>query len=115
MNGTSNMGDEPGADEPTIRIDLERVAAGIDMLPCLTRTVFLLHRWDGHSYEEIARRCGISIDEVEHRMVAALFTVRRCCEGDSLPLVRLRLALRPWRVAWYEWQRRRRDRWLGLR
>lgn len=109
------MGDEPIAAEPTDRIDLERVAAGIDMLPCLTRTVFLLHRWDSHSYEEIARRCGISIDEVEHRMVAALFTVRRGCEGDWLPLARLRLTLRPWRVAWYEWQRRRRDRWLGLR
>lgn len=109
------MGDEPIAAEPTDRIDLERVAAGIDMLPCLTRTVFLLHRWDGHSYEEIARRCGISIDEVEHRMVAALCMVRRCCEGDWLPQAWLRLALRPWRIAWYEWQRRRRDRRLGLR
>jgi DNA-directed RNA polymerase specialized sigma24 family protein len=109
------MGNQPVAAEPTDRIDLKRVAAGIDMLPCLTRAVFLLHRCDGHSYEEIARRCSISIDEVEHRMVAALSMMRRCCEGDWLPLARLRMTLRPWRIAWYQWRRRRRDSQLGIR
>jgi DNA-directed RNA polymerase specialized sigma24 family protein len=79
------------------------------MLPCLTRAVFLLYRWDGRSYEEIARRCGIGTDEVEHRMVAALFTIRRRCQGDRLMGGRLSLALRPWRSAWFVWHRR-----LGL-
>ena len=108
------MGDERVAAEPMDRIDIERVAVGIDMLPCLTRAVFLLHRWDGHSYKEIARRCGISIDEVEHRMATALYNVRRCCDGDRMSLPRLRLALRPWRIVWFAWHRRRRDRRLGF-
>jgi len=108
------MTDDPNASDQPTGIDLARVAEGIDMLPCLTRAVFLLHRWDGHSYEEIARRCGISVDEVTHRMAAALSIVRRCCDGDWMVSGRIRLALRPWRVAWYEWQGRRTDRRLGL-
>jgi DNA-directed RNA polymerase specialized sigma24 family protein len=108
------MSDEPGCSDQPNGIDLARVAEGIDMLPCLTRAVFLLHRWDSLSYAEIAQRCGISADEVEHRMVAALYTVRRRCDGDRFLLAYIRLALRPWRIGWYAWHRRRRDRLLGL-
>lgn len=108
------MGDDTAAPASSDDVDLARVVEGIDMLPCLTRTVYLLHRWDSHSYEEIARRCGIGTDEVEHRMATALYMLRRCCDGDRMTLPRLRLALRPWRIVWYEWQRRRRDRRLGL-
>ena len=108
------MDDDPTKPASPDDVDLARVEEAIDMLPCLTRVVFLLHRRDRHGYEEIARRCGISTDEVEHRMVAALFTIRRCCEGDRMMGSRLRLAVRPWRIAWFAWHRRRRDRSLGL-
>jgi len=108
------MSDVPVCSDQPNDIDLARIAEGINMLPCLTRAVFLLHRWDGLSYGEIARRCGISVDEVEHRMVDALYTVRRRCDGDRFFLAHIRLALRPWRIGWYAWHRRRRDRSLSL-
>lgn len=106
--------EEPAPSDQPDAIMFDRLRVGIEMLPCLTRTVFLLHRTDGRSYDEIAWRCGISVDEVTERMADALFTVRRSCDGDRALSGRVRLAFRPWRVAWYEWQRRRTDRRLGF-
>ena len=90
------------------------LATGLEGLPCLTRAVYLLHRIDAHSYDAIAWRCGISVDEVTLRMADALTGVRRSCGGDPTLSSRVRRALRPWRFAWMRLCRERQDRQLGL-
>jgi DNA-directed RNA polymerase specialized sigma24 family protein len=108
------MSDEPelpGEPDPII---LRRLAESLELLPRLTRAVFLLHRSDGLSYEEIGWRCGITVGEVMQRMVYALSTLRRHCDGEHVPLGWIRQALLPWRHAWYRWRRRCADRSLGL-
>jgi len=42
------------------------------------RTVFLMHRMDGHSYKEIAAQLDISVKSVEKRMHRALLALRTC-------------------------------------
>ena len=55
---------------------LARVRAAILRLPSRCRAVYLLHRMDGLSYPEIARRCGISTKAVEKHMSRALRELR---------------------------------------
>lgn len=49
----------------------------IDELPERTRTVFLLHRYEGLKYREIADRFGISVSSVEKHMIAAIHHLAR--------------------------------------
>nr|WP_237486660.1 sigma-70 family RNA polymerase sigma factor [Pelagerythrobacter marinus] len=46
--------------------------AALEELPERTRTVFLLHRFEGYKYREIARRLGISASSVEKHMMSAI-------------------------------------------
>jgi RNA polymerase sigma factor (sigma-70 family) len=55
---------------------LSRARAAILKLPSRCRVVYLMHRIDGLSYPEIARRCGISIKAVEKHMSRALRELR---------------------------------------
>ena len=93
---------------------LHRLAAAFDTLPGLTRAVFMLHRLDDLPYDEIAWRCGISVDEVTLRMADALTGIRRSCNGNPTLSSRARRALLPWSFAWARWRRERQDRQLGL-
>jgi DNA-directed RNA polymerase specialized sigma24 family protein len=92
----------------------ECLVAGLEGLPCLTRTVFMLHRLDDRPYDQIAWRCGISVDEVTLRMADALTGLGRSCDGDPTFFARIRRAMMPWRFAWARWRRERQDRQLGL-
>lgn len=109
-------GDDPAAcDAPSASSETQRrIAVGLEGLPCLTRAVFLLHRIDNHSYDAIAWRCGISLDEVTLRMADALTGLRRVCDGNPAPGARLRWTLLPWRCAWAQWRRERQDHKLVL-
>ncbi len=49
-----------------------RVEAAILSLPPITREVFILHRFDDLGYERIARRLGISVEEVTSHMADAI-------------------------------------------
>ena len=55
---------------------LSRVRAAILRLPPRCRAVYLMHRVEGLSYPEIARRCGVSTKAVEKHMSHALRELR---------------------------------------
>jgi len=61
---------------------LKRAMAAIDRMPPKRREVFLLHRLEGLSYAEIARRAGISIKTVEKHMACAMAQLSREVDDD---------------------------------
>jgi len=54
------------------RDQLARIEAALNKLKPFTRDVFVAHRVDGYSYEEIAQRTGLSIRGVEKQMRTAI-------------------------------------------
>jgi RNA polymerase sigma factor (sigma-70 family) len=62
---------------------LARVRAAILRLPPRCRAVYLMHRVDGLSYPEIARRAGISTKAVEKQMSRALRELRDARAADT--------------------------------
>lgn len=69
---------EDVADEPTAedvlasRIRLQRLAEAVDALPDKTRRVFHLHKFEGLTHAETAKRLGMSPRMVEKHVRAAL-------------------------------------------
>ena len=53
--------------------DLARFKAALMTLPRYTRAVFLAHRMDDLSYDEIALRTGVSVQRVEREMARAIY------------------------------------------
>ena len=51
---------------------LNRVQAALMRLSPKTRTIFLAHRVDGHSYKDIAKQTGLSIKGIEWHMSKAI-------------------------------------------
>ena len=64
------------------REDLDAVARVIASLPTKTQTVFLLHRFDGLKYREIADVTGSAVSTVEKHMIAALAALSKSIKGD---------------------------------
>ncbi|NOY60515.1 MAG: RNA polymerase sigma-70 factor [Calditrichaeota bacterium] len=58
-----------------------RIFSAIEELPEKLRTVFVLSRFDGLKYTEIAQACEISIKTVEKRMSRALRVLRKELSG----------------------------------
>jgi RNA polymerase sigma-70 factor (ECF subfamily) len=54
---------------------LERIERRLETLPRLTRAVFLLCRIDGLSYDQIAWRLRLDMDEVQRHVARALYTI----------------------------------------
>ena len=77
--GRSRHSRSPGAIDPA---DLARMRAAFDGMPALTRSVFVMHRFDDLAYDRIAVRLGIGIDEVEAQIVVALTHLRRAMDDD---------------------------------
>ena len=94
--------------------DTRRIVAALDMLPALTRTVYLLASLDEMAWPEIARRSGLSTAEVELRLTAALSDLRHALDDGPSLVMRARSALKPWRASWAAWRIRARDRRLGI-
>ncbi|HKE47440.1 MAG TPA: RNA polymerase sigma factor [Rhodanobacteraceae bacterium] len=62
---------------------LARVRAAILRLPPRCRAVYLMHRVEGLSYPEIARRCGVSTKAVEKHMSHALRELRERAGAET--------------------------------
>lgn len=65
--------ESPPADQRLIgRQDLAAAEAVIRALPTKTREAFLLHRFKGQTYRQIAERLGVSVSMVEKHIAEAL-------------------------------------------
>jgi RNA polymerase sigma-70 factor (ECF subfamily) len=53
-----------------------KIREAIDHLPLERRKVFVMSRYDGLTYAEIAAKLGISVKTVENQMGSALKTLR---------------------------------------
>jgi DNA-directed RNA polymerase specialized sigma24 family protein len=56
---------------------VERIQAITRRMPRLTREVFLAHRLDDMPYDEIARRTGLTIRQVERHIARAILLLDR--------------------------------------
>jgi RNA polymerase sigma-70 factor (ECF subfamily) len=75
--------------DETIVSELEqRIRETIDLLPAERRKVFVMSRYDGLKYREIADRLNISVKTVENQMYQALKFLREKL-ADYLPLLLL--------------------------
>ncbi|MFN3724696.1 MAG: sigma-70 family RNA polymerase sigma factor [Allosphingosinicella sp.] len=63
---------------------LRRMEEAMLKLPKLQREIFLAHRLNGQSYEEIARRTGISVPQVERHMAKAIYKLAKQMDGSRL-------------------------------
>jgi len=59
------------------RDQMRRIEDALARLKPRTRTIFLLHRFDGLSYDEIAAAEGISVKGVEKQIAKAMLAIRR--------------------------------------
>ncbi len=72
------IADEPAADEVVAgRQRLKALVEAVEDLPEKTRQAFQLHKLDGHSHVETAKRMGISVSTVEKHISSALKTLTR--------------------------------------
>ncbi|MEL7446668.1 MAG: RNA polymerase sigma factor [Pseudomonadota bacterium] len=53
------------------RQELRLLEQALAELPSRTRTIFMLHRFEGFKYREIAERIGVSVSSVEKHIAAA--------------------------------------------
>ena len=63
---------------------LRRMQDAMLRIPKLQREIFLAHRLDGQSYEEIAVRIGISAPQVERHMARAIYKLAKQMDGQRL-------------------------------
>lgn len=67
---------EPSAEDVvSSRQQLEAVLSAVERLPPRSREVFRMHKLDGLSYAEVARRLGVSVSAVEKGMMRALAAI----------------------------------------
>ena len=59
----------------------EKIMAAIDSLPEKGREVFILSRFEGMKYKEIAEKLNISVNTVETHMSRAINTLRKSLSG----------------------------------
>lgn len=62
----------------------ERLVRTARNLPKLQREIFLAHRLDDSSYDEIARRTGLTVRQVERHVAEALCKIARKIDGERL-------------------------------
>jgi RNA polymerase sigma-70 factor (ECF subfamily) len=63
---------------------LRRLEEAVASMPRKQRAIFLAHRLDDMSYEEIADRTGLTVRQVERQMARAIYKL--CRHMDGYPL-----------------------------
>ena len=74
--------------------DAERVAkfkAALSKLPRKQRDIFLAHRMENCSYRELAEITGLTVDQIEHHIVRAMYKLMKQMDGEHLT----------WRERWF--------------
>ena len=61
-----------------------RLKDAVRAIPQVQRQIFLAHRVDRLSYDEIARRMGLTTDEVERHMAKAIYKLHKQLDGRRL-------------------------------
>ncbi|TMJ14605.1 MAG: sigma-70 family RNA polymerase sigma factor [Alphaproteobacteria bacterium] len=61
-----------------------RVEEAARNMPNLQRQIFMAHRLDDMPYEEIARRTGLSVRQVERHMARAIYKITMSLKGRKL-------------------------------
>ena len=62
---------------------LKKLSEGLDALPQRTREAFAMHRIDGLSQGEVARRLGITVSAVEKHIAKALMFLQEWMDRDA--------------------------------
>ncbi|KAF1068763.1 MAG: putative RNA polymerase sigma factor FecI [Pseudomonas citronellolis] len=62
---------------------LQQLAQALESLPPRRREAFVLHKFDGLSQPEVARRMGISLSMVEKHVASALLHCKRHLQGED--------------------------------
>jgi RNA polymerase sigma-70 factor (ECF subfamily) len=63
---------------------LRRLEGAALNMPKLQREIFMAHRLDDMPYEEIARRTGLSVRQVERHMGRAIYKITMSLKGRKL-------------------------------
>ncbi len=71
--------------DPDRQEQLVRMEAIMRRLPWLTREIFLAHRLDDMPYDEIARRTGLTVGQVERHIARALVALMRGLDREQRP------------------------------
>ena len=63
---------------------LRRIEEAMLNIPKLQREVFMAHRLDDMPYQEIARRTGLTVGQIERHMARALYKLAKQMDGRKL-------------------------------
>ena len=63
---------------------LRRIEEAILNIPKLQREIFMAHRLDDMPYQEIARRTGLTVGQIERHMARALYKLAKQMDGRKL-------------------------------
>ena len=63
---------------------LRRLENAMRAMPKLQREIFMAHRLDDMPYDEIARRTGLTVRQVERQMARALYKLDKQLHGGKL-------------------------------
>ena len=80
-------------DDAEVQKKIQRVKQQIELLPKRCREIFLLSKYEGYYYDEIAEILGISVKTVESQMRLAFKKIREGFENDNMFLFLLSHAL----------------------
>lgn len=80
-----DAGDEVPSEEAVYeeRETLGRFIAALEELTPKCRMVFLLHKYEGLSYSEVAKRLGVSVSAIEKHMMNAIRHIKRLRSSDE--------------------------------